>query len=836
MANNSRADELSFIDEPGLANALRVMLLALLATALAISAFTFALRWPLVPQLSLFAAASSLVAFLLFRSGRLRPAMLLAFLGIIYGVMHAAARNDGMQSIGLALVPVLIMVGSLVLDRLMLLLLTAIAILATSGMLAIRYFVLRAEQYSTNDMGDLFIFVLTCAIAALLGRLLVSRIREGFCQIRESESRYRDTAEQLRRRAEELQQIMDVAPVALFVANDPECREVVINRMGNAMFEFPADANSPTAPAGPTPPGTVLRDGVEVPVRDLPLQTAARGMEVQDAEFEVVLPSGKRRLLRGRARPLRDTAGQVRGAIAVAQDVTEERRQTAALLRESEERFKNAADAAPVILWFGDAEKRLTFVNQEMTRFTGLPFEKLLGDGWMQVIHPDDLEPARAAYFEGVDRRATYQLEYRARRADGEYRRMLGTTAPRYAGGTYLGQAGSVVDITDIKRRQEESLARQKLESVGTLASGIAHDFNNLLGSVLVLADLALDEFETGASPKRELEEIRNVAVRGSEIVRQLMVYAGKESAVVALVDVSRVITEMLQLLRVSVTKHASIKTDLGKDLPAVRANAGQIRQIVMNLIMNASDAIGERDGAICVSARRIEVGREPSEAVSEELPEGEYVQIEISDTGSGMSPDIQAKIFDPFFTTKSAGHGLGLAVVQGVVRSLRGTIHVASAPGTGTVVKVLLPCAAAAAGTDEVPNSRVAGVASSAQKTVVLIVEDEDPLRRAVVTMLRKTGFRVLEAANGSAALDVLRASGGQVRAMLLDMTLPGAPSDEIVAETAKSWPHIKVILTSAYSQQMLAPRISVPHVCGFIRKPYHLRNLVDTIRDACA
>jgi PAS domain S-box-containing protein len=828
MTDNSRADELSLIDEQGATHTLRVVLLALMASALAISAVTFLLKWSLVPQLALVGASSCLLSLILLHFGRVRLAVLLALLGIIYALMHAAARHDGVQSVGLVLVPVLIVVAGLLLDRLKHVLVTGGAILATCGMLAIRYFVLRAERYSTNDMGDLFIFALFCAIAALLGQMLARRIREGFRQIRESESRYRDISEELRRRAEELQKIMDVAPVALFVANDPKCSQVTVNRMGNALFELPPGANSSSQPAGPTLPRPFFRNGIEVPVCELPLQTAARGEEVRDSELELVLSSGKKRLLWGHATPLRDAVGRVRGAIAVAQDVTEARQRADAMLRESEERFRDAANAAPVIMWFGDNEKRLTFVNEEMRRFTGLPAKQLLGNGWMQVIHPDDLERVRAVYSEGVDRRRSYQLEYRARRMDGEYRHMLGTTSPRFAGDKYLGHVGSVVDVTDLKRRQEEDLARQKLESVGTLASGIAHDFNNLLGGVLAQADLALAD--SGTYPKEELTGIREVAIRGSEIVRQLMIYAGKESAAVELIDVSRIVKEMIELLKVSLSKHATLETGLGQDLPAVRANAAQLRQIVMNLVTNASDAIGDRDGVIRITTRCGDP--ESSRWASKRSPEGDYLQLEVSDTGCGMSQEMQAKVFDPFFTTKSAGHGLGLAVVQGIVRGLGGVMHVASEPGKGTTFKVLLPCAAETAEPSRDSVSATSGEASPCQNVTVLVVEDESPLRQSVVKMLRKTGFEVIEAADGSVALDILRANGDKIDVMLLDMTIPGAASDEVITEAVTARPGIRVILTSAYSQEMVIPARRAPQIRSFIRKPYQLADLVRTLR----
>ena len=188
------------------------------------------------------------------------------------------------------------------------------------------------------------------------------------------------------------------------------------------------------------------------------------------------------------------------------------------------------------------------------------------------------------------------------------------------------------------------------------------------------------------------------MAIRGAEIVRQLMIYTGQETKVLELVDVSRIVEDMLELLKVSVSKHAAVETDLGRDLPPVLANPAQIRQIVMNLITNASEAIGDREGVIRVTTGRLTLGRDSPVASFESLAEGDYLQLEVSDTGRGMTAETQARVFDPFFTTKLTGHGLGLAVVQGIVRSLNGTIRVVSALGEGTMFQVLLPCAEGAA------------------------------------------------------------------------------------------------------------------------------------------
>jgi CheY-like chemotaxis protein/two-component sensor histidine kinase len=365
---------------------------------------------------------------------------------------------------------------------------------------------------------------------------------------------------------------------------------------------------------------------------------------------------------------------------------------------------------------------------------------------------------------------------------------------------------------------------------VGTLAGGIAHDFNNLLGAVQAQAELGLSELDAGSSCKEELNAISEVAMRGSEIVRQLMIYAGKEGGDAGPVDLSKTVEEMLSLLKVSVTKHALIEAHLDHNLPAIRADAAQLRQIVMNLITNASDAIGDRDGVIRVITRCVNL--QPESGASS-LPDGEFVELEVSDTGRGMSPQTQAKVFDPFFTTKSSGRGLGLAVVQGIVRSLGGTIHLATEPDKGTTFQVLLPSAKikAAAG-QAISGGQQTAVPS--QHGTILVVEDEDQLRRGIVKMLRKTGFQVFEAAEGSSAIKFLRGDGAKIDVVLLDMTMPGASSREIIAEAVNAKPDIKLILTSAYSQEMIASSMSAPQIHSFIRKPFQFADLLKTLRSS--
>jgi CheY-like chemotaxis protein len=340
---------------------------------------------------------------------------------------------------------------------------------------------------------------------------------------------------------------------------------------------------------------------------------------------------------------------------------------------------------------------------------------------------------------------------------------------------------------------------------------------------------------DAGSSCTEELKAICEVAKRGSEIVRQLMIYAGKESEVVERVDLSKIVEEMLALLRVSVSKHAVMDADLGQDLPATRAGAAQLRQIVMNLITNASDAIGDRAGVIRVITRRVTLGAE-SARDSESSSKGDYVALEVSDTGCGMSQETRGRLFDPFFTTKSVGRGLGLAVVSGIVRSLGGAIHVTSEPGKGSTFQILLPCAETRVAATGDAMSTIEELAGPSQRPAVLIVEDEEVLRQAVAKTLRKNGFDVFEAADGSFAIDLLRANRGQIDVILLDMTIPGASSREVVAEAVKVRSDISVVLASAYGQEMFSRATSIPQIRSFIRKPFQLADLVKTLRRSLA
>jgi PAS domain S-box-containing protein len=530
--------------------------------------------------------------------------------------------------------------------------------------------------------------------------------------------------------------------------------------------------------------------------------------------------------------PVLDNQGNCSYLVGSVHDITE-RKRSEATLRESQERFRIVADAAPVMIWMSGLDKLCTFVNRPWLEFTGRTIEQELGNGWADGVYPEDLNRCLAVYFSSFEARRSFQMEYRLRRAGGEYRLVLDSGTPLYRRGDFAGYIGSCVDVTEARRAQEESFARQKLESLGTLASGIAHDFNNLLGATLAQAELALAELASGSYPDEQLKEIREVAIRGSDIVRQLMIYAGQEGDVLELTDVSRTVEGMLGLLKVTIARHAQLVTDLGENLPAVKTRAAQLRQVVMNLVVNASDALKGREGLIRVSTTCVTIGPDTAGGASGGLPPGEYVELRVLDTGIGMAPETQARVFDPFFSTKSAGRGLGLPVVHGIIKRLNGAISVFSELNKGTTFQILLPSAGAA---HSATADMVTGIHEAAEpflEATVLLVEDEHPLRVAVAKMLSKAGFRVLEVDNGSDAIEVLRTDTADIDLILLDMTIPGTPSDEVLAEAARVRPKVKIVLTSAYSVEMAMAVLNGPQVRGFVRKPFQFGTLVQTVRN---
>jgi signal transduction histidine kinase/ActR/RegA family two-component response regulator len=399
-----------------------------------------------------------------------------------------------------------------------------------------------------------------------------------------------------------------------------------------------------------------------------------------------------------------------------------------------------------------------------------------------------------------------------------------------------------VSDITDQLRSQEENrkLAAQiqhtqKLESLGVLAGGIAHDFNNLLVGILGNADLALMEMSELAPARPSVEELKQVAIRASELTNQMLAYSGKGRFVVKTVDLNKLVDEMLHLLEVSISKKAILQRDLADHLLPVEADPSQLRQIAMNLVTNASDALGESGGTITIRTRTIHADDEYLAGLyaHDDLQPGRYVSLEVTDTGCGMDEETKRRVFDPFFTTKFAGRGLGLAAVLGIVRGHRGAINVYSEPGKGTTFKVLLPALATDLSiiTEKLESPSQTPSPKCVEDVTILMADDEPTVRHVAGEILRRHGFAVLQAPDGREAVQIYREKKDQIDAVLLDLTMPHMDGEETFREIRRIDPRAKVLLASGYNEQDTLSRFVGKGLAGFVAKPFEGKQLVGKI-----
>jgi len=510
------------------------------------------------------------------------------------------------------------------------------------------------------------------------------------------------------------------------------------------------------------------------------------------------------------------------------------------VLQESEERFRNMANTTPTMIWVFGPDQQCTFVNRAWLTFTGRKIEQERGAGWLECVHPDDRDRVSRACSSAFERMAPFQVEYSFHRADGEYRSLLCTGVPCFQkDAVFAGYIGSCVDITDLKRAQERALAGQKLELMGMLANGVAHDFNNLLAGILASTELALSELSEGVDCKEELLQISAAAGLGAQVVREMMIFGGTAKPVLGPVDCALIVREISQVLKVSISKSAILKTELADDLGVVIGNPAQIHQLIMNLVVNASQAIGDQEGEICVRVKTLRPEQRTESEHASNLPDGEYVLLEVADTGAGMTEKIKARIFDPFFTTKPGGRGLGLAVAQGVVRAHGGIMNVFSAPGRGTTFQVFLPCLPKREALMDGPGGESGSAWRAAEQRLlesrtVLIIEDEKTLRANVATMLRKRGLTVLEAEDGNTGVNLFIADRPRIDVVLLDMTLPGKTGPVVLEELRRIEPEVKVIVTSAYGTEYVRKLLHGLRVSGYIQKPFLLAD-VETVLQKC-
>ena len=448
-------------------------------------------------------------------------------------------------------------------------------------------------------------------------------------------------------------------------------------------------------------------------------------------------------------------------------------------------------------------EGRIQRTNRSMARILGNPPVELTGhlmsEFWVGL--PREKQPFIRALQSG--KRETIEFEF------GD--RQLSVTADPILdeSGAPRGAVELVSDITEKCQLEAQFRESQKFETIGTLAAGVAHDFNNLLTSMMGNASLVLTDLPADSPSRERLQDVVRAGQRAADLTRQLLAYSGKGRHFMQPVDLSAMLVRVQNLIEASVPKKVKLELHLAENLPQIEADAGQIQQVLLNLVSNAAEAIGEGTGCITIRTGLAE----------------DWVLLEIRDDGCGMDGETRARIFDPFFTTKFTGRGLGLAAVSGIVRSHKGAIEVESAPGEGSTFRVLFPMREEAAQPYPIP------IVEAQSGTTVLVVDDEEMVRRIAMAALENEGYRVLLAENGAEAIREVREKP-EIGIVLLDLTMPVMGGAEAIGEILAARPGIRVIVSTGYDHREAVARFSRRHVAGYLQKPYTARQLTDKVK----
>ena len=528
---------------------------------------------------------------------------------------------------------------------------------------------------------------------------------------------------------------------------------------------------------------------------------------------------------------------------SIIRDITDRKRVEEAL-RESEERFRTllARVDSVAVQGFGP-DGTIHYWNTASERLYGYTAEEAQGRSILDLIVPGETREAIADAIGTMaatgsplpSSEATLQCK------DGS----CVTVHANYAVVNMPGRAPELycidIDITDRKQAEQERLElerrllhAQKLESLGILAGGIAHDFNNLLMAVLGNLDLALRKISPVSPARGNIEQSAQAARRATDLTRQMLAYSGKGRFLVKAMDLSELVEENTHLFRASVARTATLDIRLDRSLPSIEADVGQVQQVIMNLITNASEAIGDSSGRITIAtgvqvcdAQCLKLSR-----IEDVPPAGRFVYLEVSDTGCGMDEQTQQRLFDPFFTTKAPGRGLGMSAILGIVRGHGGAIFVESGPGRGTSIRILFPALEEARPESGATAGEFAAEAGGpAVSGTVLVVDDEEIVRIVCREMVEAMGLPVLTAVDGRDAVNVFTRHADSISHVILDLSMPNMDGMAAFTELVRIKPGVKIIMSSGYDEQESLQRLSGRGLAGFIQKPYSLKNLRDAL-----
>jgi len=559
-----------------------------------------------------------------------------------------------------------------------------------------------------------------------------------------------------------------------------------------------------------------------------------QGRAFVDEEYRLVTRNGRTKWASATWGPIRDEAGGQIGVQGSERDISD-RKLADVALRESERRFRGLLEHVQLAAAIFDIYGNFAFVNDYALAITGWTREELMGRHGAKLLPPDERERIRqlAGTLLQTGEPSHWFAETPILTKDGKLRRLqVNSVVLRDSAGKVAAVASLGADVTEHRALQEQYLQSQKLESLGTLAGGVAHDFNNLLTVINGYSDILLRSLDEQDTARPEIDEIRKAGARAAELTQQLLAFSRRQIAQPRAMDLNRMIEESDSMFRTLLGEDIEVLVNLGKPLGRVLADPGQMHRVIMNLLANARDAM-PAGGKLIIETMNVDISKGDL-AERPELTPGRCVLLIVRDTGIGMDEPTRVHLFEPFFTTKGPGKGtgLGLPTVYGIVKQSGGWITVCSEVGKGATFKIYLPCI----DTEPAAEERPAAAAESSNSETVLVVEDQDAVRRLTTSVLKSLGYRVLSAADGDEALALEALHEGPIDLVLTDVVLPGMTGKQLAERLKALRPAARVLYTSGYPRDVIADRGVVDRDVAYIAKPYSPKELAAKVREVLA
>jgi len=520
-------------------------------------------------------------------------------------------------------------------------------------------------------------------------------------------------------------------------------------------------------------------------------------------------------------------------------DITERVRMEEAL-RSSEEYFRSVIENALDVIFILDANGTFRYTSPSIKEVMGYSPEELIGKDSFRYIDPQDLAKVLVVFEEGVQKPGTAtKLEFRIRHRDGSLRNIEAIARNLLHVPSVKGIVVNARDITKRKRAEEEMIVlqeqfrqSQKMEAIGRLAGGIAHDFNNLLTVIKGYSQLSLLELKEEGPLKGNIEEIKKASEKVGDLTRQLLTFSRSQVLEVKVLDLNAILRNLEKMLRRVIGEDIELVIFLADDLRRIKTDPGQIEQVIMNLAVNARDAMPS-GGKLIIETTNVELDELYAHTHIELIP-GRYVMLSVSDTGVGMTPEVKERVFEPFFTTKEKekGTGLGLSTVYGIVKQSGGDIWVYSEPGYGTTFKIYLPRVDEPQNEEEIMEERLEEALPRGNETI-LVVEDNEEVRKVTGRILRMQGYRVLEASDGSDSFSISKQHDGPIHLMITDMVMSEMNGPELAKRLTSFYPEMKVLYMSGYVKNFISHQGILEKGMNYIQKPFTVDKLTRKVRE---